>query len=255
MIVRPATTPGLDRPAIEALIAAADAGNPREWVDLCKWALNYDATLRACVDARAHAAVAAFRPSGPPLHRAIVDQVDCLSSYLLLVALYAPAIGYAIAEMGYRRASLRVEGQPRDLLAVERLWPVNPSRIRFAHDNDEPLLDFPDGAKLLPADKFLVVLGAGDGIAVTRDYMRRAIFPVIERQQLLAKVTARVAEGGAETDEESKRFQELLAEIFAIVMADREHDAGLLDGAVQRLVQTVLRVNRDALATSTAVAS
>ncbi len=243
MIPRSPAVPELDRPAIEALIAAADAGNPREWVDLCRQAMAHDALLGGAARARAHAAVAAFAPSGPQLHRAIVDRIEHLSPALYLVAVDAPAMGYALVEMGYRRASLRVEGQHRELMAIERLWPVNPSRVRFAHDTDEALLDFPDGAKPLPADKFLVALGTGDGIAVKRGYMRRAIFPVIERQQLLAKVTARVMEGGAETDKESKRFQELHAEIVAIVMDGREHDAGLLGGAVQQLVRAVLRVN------------
>jgi len=254
VIVRP-TTPDLDRPAIEALIAKADAGKPREWVDLCRQAMARDALLGTMARVRAHAAVAPFAPSGPPLHRVIVDRIDHLSSSLYLIAFDAPALGFAITEMEYRRGSLRVEGEARDLLAVERLWPVNPSRVRFAPDTDEPMLDFPGGAKPLPPDKFLVVRGAGDGIAVKRGYMRRAIFPVMERQRLLAEVTARVLEGGAETDKESKRFQELHAEIFAIVMAGREHDAGLLGGAVLQLVQAVLRVNSEALASGAAVAS
>ncbi len=246
MNFRSPAVPDLDRPAIEALIAKADAGEPRAWAYLCAWALNHDAVLHAAAKARAHAAVAAFRPPGPRLHMEIVDEVDRLPSSVLLVALYAPAIGYALFEMQYRRAWFRVEGVAREQHVVGRLCMVDPSHVRFARDTDEPMLASASGATQLPMDKFLMVLGTGDGIAVKRGYMRRAIFPVIERRQLLAKVIARGALP-METDDERKKIGELDAEIVGIAMEGREHDAGLLGSAVQQLVRAVLRVNAEAL--------
>lgn len=220
----------LSRDDVERIISRADDGQEDEWFTLCLEALSRDDVLMAAAKARADAALheVTWR-GGDDFEREVIERA-APSSLLFFLALHAPAFGFALAEYGFKQTPAGP--------VLQHLFPVHSRMVTFARDTDDPLLAFDDGSRALQPNKFLLVTAHGVGLAIKRGYLRRAIFPTIERLKLTAKMSADVMKGRSIDKADEGRAAELRRETCAIVLdeQDRQFDGQLLLGALRRIV-------------------